>query len=152
MTIVTFGPYSFDTDALRGRGFLTPYVINGVTYELETAMRVAASLDIAAKAAEAAEASLATAADRQATAADRVVTAADRQAAQQAAQQAAASAETWDPTNYIKRDGSTDINGPLKSAVANNSAFRSSWIEVGATQGGLGYVSSNLYNDGNTWR
>ena len=52
MTIVTFGQYSFDTEALRGRGFLTPYVIDGVTYELETAIRVAAALDMAAKVAE----------------------------------------------------------------------------------------------------
>ncbi len=49
MTAVTFGAYVFDTEALRGRGFLTPYVVNGVTYEYETAMRVAASLDMTTK-------------------------------------------------------------------------------------------------------
>lgn len=49
MTIVTFGAHSFDTDKLKGRGFLTPYQIDGVTYEYETALRVAAALEMVAR-------------------------------------------------------------------------------------------------------
>lgn len=42
MTIVTWGGYTFDTEQLKGRGFQQPYEIDGVKYEYETAMRVAA--------------------------------------------------------------------------------------------------------------
>ncbi len=142
MTIVTFGPYSFDTDDLRGRGFLTPYVINGVTYELETAMRVAAALDIAAKAAATTEAASAVAVDRDAVTLDREAVHQDRLAAEAAA----AAAQTWNPANYVaKRSFSsfiyeTGVDFNALTQVYETKYFQpSSSLNGPFTTGGLGY-------------